>query len=338
MTIYPKRRKIMKKIISIIISLLFIISALLPLTSVSAADSVLDLQPDGTVVFVPNFNGEAGIYEPGILSGAPKADVDPTNPNTITFQTTTNKSASYWGGFIETLPLNERTCYTIYYTVSRTGNHSVGVYADSVYGAYGYPNRIKLMNKGSSLSGHDYVQFSAVSDTIYSTTDAPSVQEYALEVNGVNCTTATYIKDNTGKYLLVDQSVEGQIPYFMADVLGLFFYSYYSGHVVTISDCYIVKGLSFGEVVYPEPTTAPETTEAPTTTAAPETKAPEPTAAPETDAPTEAAQPEATKAPEVETKPEEPAKKSGCGAVISGSVIIATAILAVPVFVRRKRK
>ncbi|MBO5969419.1 MAG: hypothetical protein J6S14_13070, partial [Clostridia bacterium] len=79
-------------------------------------------------------------------------------------------------------------------------------------------------------------------------------------------------------------------------------------------------------------------TEAPATTAAPETKAPETTAAPETDAPTEAAQPEATKAPEVETKPEEPAKKSGCGAVISGSAIIATAILAVPVFIRRKRK
>ena len=62
------------------------------------------------------------------------------------------------------------------------------------------------------------------------------------------------------------------------------------------------------------------------------------TTAAETDAPTEAAQPEATKAPEVETKPEEPAKKSGCGAVISGSAIIVTAILAVPVFIRRKRK
>lgn len=331
----------MKKIISIAISLLFIIAAILPLTSVSAADnSVLDLQPDGTVVFVPNFNGEVGVYEPGLLSGTPQVDVDPTNPNTITVQTTTNKSASYWGGFIETLPLNEKTCYTIYYTITRTGNHSVGVYADSVYGAYGYPNKIKLMNKGKSLTGHDYVQYSAVSDTIYSTTDAPSVQEYALEVNGVNSTTAIYIKDNTGKYLLVDQGLEGQIDYFMADVLGLFFYSYYSGHVVTISDCYVVKGLSFGEVVYPEPTTAPETTEAPATTAAPETKAPE-TEAPATEAPaTEAPATEApeTKAPAVDTKPEEPAKKSGCGAVISGSAIIATALLAVPVFVRRKRK
>ncbi len=316
----------MKKIISIALSLLFIIAAILPLTSASAADnSILDLTPDGEIVFVPDFNGTVGIYEPGLLSGTPQVDVDPTNSNTITVQTTKDKSASYWGGFIETLPLNERTCYTIYYTVSRTGNHSVGVYADSVYGAYGYPNKIKLMNKGSSLSGHDYVQFSAVSDTIYSTTDTPSVQEFALEVNGVNCTTAIYVKDNTGKYLLVDQGLEGQIPYFMADVLGLFFYSYYANHIVTISDCYVVKGLSFGEVVYPETTEAPETT-----------KAPETTAVPETDAPTEA-QPEATKAPAVEPKPEEP-KKSGCGAVISGSAIIGAAILAVPVFVRRKRK
>lgn len=329
----------MKKVISIVISLLFVISALLPLTSVSAADSILDLTPDGSVVFVPNFNGEVGVYEPGLLSGTPQVDVDPTNSNTITIQTTKNKSASYWGGFIETLPLNERTCYTIYYTVTRTGNHSVGVYADSVYGAYGYPNKIKLMNKGSSLSGHDYVQFSAVSDTIYSTTDNPSVHEYALEVNGVNCTTAIYVKDNNGKYLLVDQSVEGQIAYFMADVLGLFFYSYYADHVVTISDCYVVKGLSFGEVVYPETTVAPETTKAPETTAAPETtKAPETTAAPETTQAPAETQPEATKAPAVENKPEEPAKKSGCGAAISGSAIIVAAVLAVPVFVRRKRK
>ena len=92
-------------------------------------------------------------------------------------------------------------------------------------------------------------------------------------------------------------------------------------------------------IAVPETTAAPETTRAPETTAAPvTTKAPETTAAPETDAPTEAAQPEATKAPAVETQPEEPAKKSGCGAVISGSAIIGAVILAVPVFVRRKRK
>ena len=316
----------MKKIISIIISLLFVISAILPMTAVSAADNLIDLQPDGAVVFVPDFNGTVGIYEPGLLSGTPQVDVDPANSNTITVQTSKDKTASYWGGFIETLPLNENTCYTIYYTVTRTGNHAIGVFADSVYGAYGYPDKIRLMNKGSSLTGHEYVSFANVcnapidADPITGTI----VQEYALEVNGVNCTTAIYIKDINGQYALVDQGLEGQIEFFMADVLGLFFYSYYAGHVVTVSDCYVVKGLSFGEVVYPEPTEAPETTKAPETTAEPETEAPAATEAP------------TTKAPETQ-KVEDP-KKSGCGSVISGSALLAVAALAAPIVIRRKRK
>lgn len=331
----------MKKIISLIISLLFIISAILPLTSVSAADSsIIDLAPDGTVVFVPNFNGEAGIYEPGLLSGTPQADVDPTNPNTLTFQTTKDKTGSYWGGFIETLPLNETTCYTIYWTATRNGKHSVGLHVDSIYGVYGYPERMKLLNKGSSLTGHDYVYYDKMGMNVptYDPLTGTVTHEYAVEVNGVNSTLALYIKDNTGKYILIDQSVEGQIPYFNADVLGLFFYTYYANHIVTISDCYVVKGLSWGEVVYPETTVAPETTKAPETEAPATTEAPV-TEAPATEAPaTEAPVTEAptTGAP-VEEKPAEP-KKSGCGAVISGSAIIVTAILAVPVFVRRKRK
>ena len=288
----------MKKIISVIISLLFVVSAILPLTAVNAAESILDLYPDGAVVFTPDFNGTAGVYEPGLLSGTPQVDVDPTNSNTITVQTSKDKTASYWGGFIETLPLNENTCYTIYYTVTRTGNHAIGVYADSVYGAYGYPDKIRLMNKGSSLTGHEYVSFANVcnapidADPITGTI----VQEYALEVNGVNCTTAIYIKDINGQYALVDQGIEGQIEFFMADVLGLFFYSYYAGHVVTVSDCYVVKGLSFGEVVYPETTVAPETTKAPETKAPETTKAPENTAEPETEAPAATDAP-TTKAP-----------------------------------------
>ena len=325
----------MKKIISVIISLLFVVSAILPLTAVNAAESILDLYPDGAVVFTPDFNGTAGVYEPGLLSGTPEVTVDPTNPNTMTLQTTKDKSASYWGGFIENLPLNETTCYTIYYTVTRTGNHAIGVYADSVHGAYGYPDKIRLMNKGSSLTGHEYISFASVcnapidADPITGTI----VQEYALEVNGVNSTIATYIKETNGQYALVDQSVEGQIEFFMADVLGLFFYTYYAGHVVTVSDCYVVKGLSWGEVVYPETTEAPETTkapetEAPATTAAPETEVPA-TEAPETEAPA------ATNAPET-TAPA--AEKSGCGSIISGSALLVVAALAAPIVIRRKRK
>ena len=330
----------MKKIISLIISLLFIISAILPLTTVSAADSVLDLYPDGAVVFTPDFNGMAGIYEPGLLSGTPQADVDPANPNTVTIQTTKDKSASYWGGFIETLPLNETTCYTIYFTATRNGKHSIGLHVDSVYGVYGYPERMKLMNKGSSLSGHDYVYYEQMAMDVptYDPVTGMVTHEYALEVNGVNTTLALYIKDNSGKYVLIDQSLEGTIEYFMADVLGIFFYSYYANHIVTISDCYVVKGLSWGEVVYPETTVAPETTkapetEAPATTAAPETEAPA-TEAPETEAPAIEA-PAATNAPETNAPA---AEKSGCGSVISASALLVVAALAAPIVIRRKRQ
>ena len=328
----------MKKIISIILSLLFVISAILPMTAVSAADNPIDLMPDGSVVFVPNFNGEVGVYEPGFLSGTPQADVDVTNPNTFVMQTTKNKSASYWGGFVETLPLNETTCYTIYFTATRTGKHSVGMHVDTVYGVYGYPERMKLLNKGSSLSGHDYVYYeqNGMDVPTYDPVTGMVTHEYAVEVNGVNTTIALYIKDNSGKYILIDQSVEGTIPYFNADVLGLFFYSYYSEQPVTISDCYVVKGLSWGEVVYPETTEAPETTKAPDTTAAPETtKAPDTTAEPETEAP-EATEAPATNAPDTKA-PEEP-KKSGCGSVISGSALLVVAVLAAPIVIRRKRK
>ena len=316
----------MKKIISIIISLLFVISAILPLTAVNAADNIFDLTPDGEIVFVPDFNGMAGVYEPGLLSGTPEVTVDPANSNTMTLQTTKDKSASYWGGFIETLPLSENTCYTIYYTVTRTGNHAIGVYADSVYGAYGYPDKIRLMNKGSSLTGHEYISFANVcnapidADPITGTI----VQEYALEVNGVNSTTAIYIKDTNGQYTLVDQSVEGQIEYFMADVLGLFFYTYYAGHVVTVSDCYVVKGLSWGEVVYPETTEAPEPTKAPETEAPatePATEAPVATEAPATQAP------ETTKAPE---------KSGGCGSMMSIGAVLA--IIPVAALVIKKKR
>ena len=316
----------MKKIISITISLLFIISAILPLTTVSAADSSIDLYPDGAVVFTPDFNGMAGIYEPGLFSGSPAVTVDPNNPNSITMDTSKDKTASYWGGFVETLPLNETTCYTIYFTATRSGKHSVGFHVDTTYGVYGYPERMKLLNKGSSLSGHDYVYYEQMAMDVptYDPITGMVTHEYAVEINGVNTTIALYIKDNSGKYILIDQSAEGTIEYFMADTLGIFFYSYYMGHTVTISDCYVVKGLSWGEVVYPETTVAPETTKAPETTAAPEIEAPA-----DTEAPVATNAPETTKAPE--------AAKSGCGSVISASALLVVAALAAPIVIRKKR-
>ena len=159
---FLKGEKIMKKIIAITISLVFVLSAFLPFANVSAADSLMDwydLQPEGSIVYRPNFNGEAGVYEPGYLSGDPVVTVDATDSNKMTMTTGTDKSKSYWGGFIETLPLNEYTCYTIYFSVTRSAKAAIGIYCDSIYGIYGYQTHTKLMKQGSSLTGHDYLYY-----------------------------------------------------------------------------------------------------------------------------------------------------------------------------------
>ena len=308
----------MKKTLSLIISLIMIIAAIAPMSTASAAEvdplAWLEAQPDGTIVYMPNFNGEPGVYEPGFLSGDPVVTVDATNPNTMTMTSGTDKSKSYWGGFIETLPLNERTCYTIYFTATRSTKSAIGIYPDSVYGMYGYPTHTKLMNKGSSLIGHDYLYYETLGVDVPTLVEGSiCVQEFALEVNGVDTSLAYYIKTNSGEWYKMDQS--------------------------TVSDCYVVKGLSFGEVVYPDPTTAPEPTEAPEVTDAPETTEEEKTDAPEaTDAPDA---PESTKAaPVVDIRPEQteaPAEKKGCASLISLPAIIILAA-AMPVIARKKRK
>ena len=334
----------MKKTLSLIISMIMIIAVIAPMSTASAAEvdplAWLEAQPDGTIVYMPNFNGEPGVYEPGFLSGDPVVTVDATNPNTMTMTSGTDKSKSYWGGFIETLPLNERTCYTIYFTATRSTKSAIGIYPDSVYGMYGYPTHTKLMNKGSSLIGHDYLYYETLGVDVPTLVEGSiCVQEFALEVNGVDTSLAYYIKTNAGEWYKMDQSQEGEIEFFNADVLGLFFYVYYSDQVTTVSDCYVVKGLSFGEVVYPDPTTAPEPTEAPEVTDAPETTEEEKTDAPEaTDAPDA---PESTKvAPVVDIRPEQteaPAEKKGCASLISLPALIILAA-AMPVIARKKRK
>ncbi|MBO5702815.1 MAG: hypothetical protein J6S71_10280 [Clostridia bacterium] len=333
----------MKKIISIIISLVFVLSMIAPMaTNVSAADALMDwydLQPEGSIVYTPNFNGDAGVYEPGYLSGDPVVTVDPVDSNSITMTSGTNKAASYWGGFIETLPLNEYTCYTIYFTVTRTTSSAIGIYCDSVWGMYGYPDRTKLMKKGSDMPGGHAYQYYATDkgyDVPVLVDGTECVQEFAMEVNGVDTTIGYFIKDVAGEWKQMDYANPGDIDFFNADVLGLFFYVYYNTQVSTVSNCYITKGLSFTEVTYPERTEAPETTPAPETTKAPETT-PAETTAEATEAPennegdaTQAPAPEATKAPE---KTEE--KKGGCGGFVAGGVAL-VALLGTAIIVKKR--
>ena len=333
----------MKKIIAIVISLVFVLSAFVPFMNVSAADDLMDwydIQPEGSIVYRPNFNGDPGVYEPGFLSGDPIVTVDATDSNKMTMTTGTNKSASYWGGFIETLPLNEYTCYTIYFTVTRTTSSAIGIYCDSVYGMYGYPDRTKLMKKGSDMPGGHAYQYYATDkgyDVPVLVEGTECVQEFAMEVNGVDTTIGYFIKDNAGEWKLMDYANPGDLEYFNADVLGLFFYVYYNTQISTVSDCYITKGLAFTEVTYPERTTAPETTEAPApeTTVAPEgddtTKAPEgDTNAPEGDATTKAPEADATTKPTT-TTPE----KKGCGGFVAGGVAIFALVGTAIVFKKR---
>ncbi len=326
----------MKKTLSLIISLILIAAVIAPMNvSADANTDWINSQADGTILYVPNFNGDAGIYEPLALKGTPVVTVDPNNSNSITVDTSSNKTASMWGGFINTLPLNKTTCYTIYYTVIRTGNHAVGVYCDSVYGIYGYPGKTRILQNTSDLPGHGYVEYAVASIDAPVDADASGqiIQEFALEVNGVNQIVGNYIKDKTGEFKLIDASVAGEIEYFNADVLGLFFYSYYAGHTVTVSDVKIAKGLAFSTAEYPETTEAPDTTAAPDTTSEATTEALDteaPVDTPEqTEAPVDA--PEATKAPETE-----PAAKGGCGSMISAGVLL-TAMAAAFVALKKRK-
>ena len=325
----------MKKIIALALSLMFVLAAFASLTMTASA-AELDLYTpakDGDVVFTANFHGIPGEWEPEVFMGTPV--ITPNADGTeMTIGTSTDKSKNYWGAEITSLPLNEETRYTIYYTVTRTNKDSVGVYCDTVYGAYGYTNRNKLMNQGSSLSGHDYVKYADAGIDVPTADDGVTFsQDFALEINGTNYAVALYIKNNAGEYVQVDDSGFDAIPFFNSDYMGLYFYIYYAAHTATISNCYIVKGLSFGDYEIPETTPAPETTQAPETEA-PET---EPvTEAPETEPVTEAPVETTTAAPTTNAPTTEaPKAESGCGGFVALGVIAALIPAAVVVLKKR---
>ena len=322
----------MKKIISLTLSLTLVLLALASFMTPASAASVDLYTPakEGDRLFVANFKGVDGEWEPIALSGTPVVTPSESG-DSMTIVTTQDKNGSYWGGWIETLPLNENTRYTIYYTVTRTNTDSVGVYCDATYGAYGYAARTKLMERGSSLPGHDYVYYDRVGIEVNVVADGEKVtQEFALEVNGTNNAIAHYIKNKAGEYVKVDDSGYNAIPFFNSDVLGLFFYTYYAAHSSQISNVYVIKGLAYGTYETPAPTSAPETTATPTTatptTATPTTATPT-TAGPETNSPV-------TKAPATTTAA---SGNGGCGGAIVGYIAFIPTLVAGALVVRKKR-
>ena len=93
--------------------------------------------------------------------------------------------------------------------------------------------------------------------------------------------------------------------------------------------------LSVAEPEYPAATTEPETTAAPETEAPVVTEAPT-TEAPETEAPATEDAPVVTEAPATEAPATEAPAKSGCGAAISGTAIIAILSMGVAMIAKKK--
>lgn len=278
---------------------------------------------DGTTLYTVNFNGDA-YYTPAKTKGDMKVEVDPLDSNKVTLSANTDKAQNWWGGTVSSLPLNDDTLYTVHYSVTRAGNAAVGYYPDANYGVYGYPEKIRLMNVAASLSGHEYKSFASEGVGFQPAGDIMP-QEYAVEVNGYNKTLAAYLKDSmTGEYKLIDKSLQDEIPIFYTEQLGIYFYVYYANQVSTISNCYVVRGLEFGEIEPIE--TEPETTKAPVTEA-PKTEAPVLTGVPQTEAAASAteapaADTPATQAPAATEAPA--AQKSGCGSAVGmGAALIA---------------
>ena len=287
---------------------------------------------DGELLYTVDFAGDK-YFKPEVIAGTPNMVVDPTDSKKVTVNSSTDKKASWWGGYVTCLPLNETTNYTIYFSATRPERAAFGFYIDCVsicaYGAYGYLEQMRIMQGTASLPGHGYVKYE---EKNYTVPGYGEPQEYAFEVCGVNQTFAFYIKTANGIYELVDESAPGEATFYN-DHLGIFLYAYYSAMFTDISDMRIHRGLAFGDPT-PITTEAPETTKAPETTRKPETtKKPETSKAPETTV-------EVTEAP-VESDAvttSAPEQKKGCGSSVAVPALAAVILGGAVVFTRRKKR
>ena len=313
----------MKKVLSVMIAAILFAALLIP--TASAADLYTSAN-DGDILYTANFNGD-DFWKPEKTKGEMKVTVDPADSGKCTFENTQDKIQAWWGGPVEGLPLNETSLYTVYWTVTREAKAAIGFYPDAKYGVYGYADKIKLMNVASSLSGHDYHNFSDLGINV----DAV-IQDYALEINGVDNVLTLYVKDvTTDKYVEFDTCEPFlEIPFFDTDTLGLYFYVYYANQISTITNCYVTKGLAWGKVAETEPETSPAATTPEATVPATTPEATEPESTPEaTDAGTDAAPAPTTTAPTT-------TGKKGCGS--SFAVLPAlVAVLSSAVIIRRKK-
>ncbi len=306
-----------------------LVSACLPAASATAAEEDwYATAKDGELLYTVDFAGDQ-YYTPKKDGGDPLITVDPTDSKKVTVNGGTNRTASWWGGYISCLPLNETTNYTVYFSAMREKRAAFGFYIDhvssSTYGVYGYTDQVRIMKGTSSLPGHEYVKYA---EKGYTVPDFGAEQEFAFEVCGVNQTYAVYIKTASGKYELIDKSEFGDAVFF-GDHLGVYLYAYYTDMPTVISNMTIYRGLAFGDPtpVATEPETSKpkddQTTKAPT---------PEKTT-PKDDQTDKAPTPEKT-TPKTDKAPEP--EKKGCGSSVAYAAVAVVAVIGTAVVSKRK--
>jgi len=298
----------MKKILLSFCIVILIASVLSSAIPASAEENLYEYALFGDLLYTVNFNGDS-YYSPASTSGSLTVTPDSQDSTKAVIQANTNNAQNRWGGEITGLPLGINNAYTITWTETRNDNvdGAIGIYADNVYGSYGYLVKHKLMYNGSNIGSHDYITYTNKSILAAATACDGTPQSFAMEVNAQDKTIKLYISDYNNVWQLLDQSTAGEIMSFATSNLGIYLYVYYSGKPITLSAVNIYKGLTIsGEILQElEETTAPDTTTPPDTTAKVTTATPQTTKKVET-----------TKTPETTTAAGTTViteSKTGCG-------------------------
>ncbi|MCQ2428415.1 MAG: hypothetical protein MJ137_08490 [Clostridia bacterium] len=330
----------MKKVLSFITAVVMVFGLFAAALPAFAEENLYDKSVDGELLYKVDFSDNS-IWKPEQTgAGNLIVTVDQFNSGKATFTSGTDKAQNRFGGEFEGLPLNEKTAYTIYFTEYRDKTEyekdgNLGVFVDDVYGIYGYSNKVRILNKTSSIAGHDYITFADTSFNVEGDTFAAtgvSEQRYCIEVNGQKQTLKIYAMDKNNKYVLIDETEEGDIPFFATDNLGLYFYQYNTGMAVSVYDIEIYRGFGQSDDKIEE---IPETTDA-ETTAAPVVTTEAVTTEEITTAPVgEATTAGATAAGDVTTKAPESTEKNGCGASAAAVCVVIAAVCGTAL-VRRK--
>ena len=226
---------------------------------------------DGAELYKANFNGDEN-WQPSSEYAEANAGWNWTNSVNMTVTPNDENSAkatvmlsqqgnAAWGADLKHLPLGQGFNYTIKFTVTRDANVPIGLLFDGTYGTYLYATKGRAQRNGSANSGHSYVDYDILNDGnaailgLSPSTDSPSVQEFAIEVNGDETSYNFYVKDRDGRWLLIDSARTKDEEGFFNDHLCLYFYSYFVTQV-DVSDLTVYKGMSLlsaENALLPEP-------------------------------------------------------------------------------------